>query len=258
MGVLMKVNIVIVVLLLTVTACRTSQQVSEQPTDDHSFVMPSSNEILLERIKDSDVEFEAFSANFRGNLEFDKQTNTFDGQLRIKKDEKIWLTIAKMGIEVLRFCMTQDSIYVLNRMARTLMVRPVSYLTDMVGMSVDLSLVQRVLVGKFEPYMGIDARITESNKGLAIQYQQDNVEYDLNLDTQLFRWISLHLSDPNLRTIQFDYSDYTTLENKQVPATVNIVIKSEIAMTLQLRYSKMTLNQNLTFPFNYTENIQRW
>ena len=90
------------------------------------------------------------------NLDIQAEGNgmSFDnlsGQLRMRNDSIVWLSVtATMGVEVLRAKVSNDSVWILNRMEKTYLAEPLDSLVAKVGMPLSLPLVQTLLLDNNE------------------------------------------------------------------------------------------------------------
>ena len=73
--------------------------------------------------------------------------NDLSGQLRMRKDSLVWLSVtATMGVEVLRAKVSNDSIWIVNRMEKTYLAEPLDSVSAQLGMPLSLPLVQTLLL----------------------------------------------------------------------------------------------------------------
>ena len=92
--------------------------------------------------------FEWLTANLsiqaEGNgMEF----NDLSGQLRMRHDSLIWLNVtATMGVEVLRAKVSNDSVWIVNRLEKTYLAEPLDTVSAQLGMPLSLPLVQILLL----------------------------------------------------------------------------------------------------------------
>ena len=75
----------------------------------------------------------------------------FSGQLRMRKDSLVWFNVtATMGVEVLRAKISNDSIWVLNRLEKTYLAEPLDTISAQLGMPLSLPWVQTLLLDNNE------------------------------------------------------------------------------------------------------------
>ncbi len=127
-----KTNIAILLLsiALLASACSARKKVV-QPTSPQSF------EWLTAKL---DIQ-----AGGNG-LSFDD----LSGQLRMRKDSLVWVSVTAMGIELARMKVSTDSVWLINRIDKTYLAEPVDTISNQLGMSLSLPLVQAQLLGNNE------------------------------------------------------------------------------------------------------------
>ena len=73
--------------------------------------------------------------------------NDLSGQLRMRKDSIVWLNVtATMGVEVLRAKISNDSVWLLNRLEKTYLAEPMDSVSAQLGIPLSLPLVQILLL----------------------------------------------------------------------------------------------------------------
>ena len=79
--------------------------------------------------------FEWLTANMTIQAEVNGQSyNDLSGQLRMRKDSLIWVSVtATMGVEVLRAKVSNDSVWLLNRLEKTYLAEPMDSLDQQIG-----------------------------------------------------------------------------------------------------------------------------
>ena len=122
------------------------------------------------------------------NLDIQAEGNgmSFDnlsGQLRMRNDSIVWLSVtATMGIEVLRAKVSNDSVWVLNRLEKTYLAKPLDTVSAKVGMPLSLPLVQTLLLDNNEGVPPVENQMVQlktfvmGNMAAKIRYK--NVKLD--------------------------------------------------------------------------------
>ena len=92
--------------------------------------------------------FEWLTANMAIQAEVNGQSfNDLSGQLRMRKDSIVWLNVtATMGVEVLRAKISNDSVWLLNRLEKTYLAEPLDSVSAQLGIPLTLPLVQILLL----------------------------------------------------------------------------------------------------------------
>ena len=96
--------------------------------------------------------FEWLTANMDIQAEGNGMTyNDLSGQIRMRKDSIVWFSVtATMGVEALRAKVSNDSIWVLNRLEKTYLAEPLDTVSAQLGMPLSLPLVQTLLLDNNE------------------------------------------------------------------------------------------------------------
>lgn len=114
-------------MLLVATSCA-SRKKTVVPTPPQSFEWLTAN----------------MSIQAEGNsMEF----NDLSGQLRMRNDSLVWLNVtASMGVEVLRAKVSNDSVWLINRLEKTYLAEPLDTVSAQLGMPLSLPLLQTLLL----------------------------------------------------------------------------------------------------------------
>lgn len=114
-------------LLLVATSCA-SRKKTTMPTPPQSFEWLTAN----------------MSIQAEGNgMEF----NDLSGQLRMRNDSLVWLNVtATMGVEVLRAKVSNDSVWLINRLEKNYLAEPLDTVSAQLGMPLSLPLLQTLLL----------------------------------------------------------------------------------------------------------------
>lgn len=92
--------------------------------------------------------FEWLSANMDIQAEGSGQSfNDLSGQLRMRRDSLVWLNVtATMGVEVLRAKVSNDSVWLINRLEKTYLAEPLDTVSAQLGIPLSLPWVQTLLL----------------------------------------------------------------------------------------------------------------
>lgn len=122
-----RITIAILALLLVATSCA-SRKKTVAPTPTQSFEWLTAN----------------MSIQAEGN---GQSFNDLNGQLRIRHDSLVWLSVtATMGVEVMRAKVSNDSVWLINRLEKTYLAEPLDTVSAQLGMPLSLPLLQTLLL----------------------------------------------------------------------------------------------------------------
>ncbi len=156
-------TIALLALLMAATSCA-SRKKTVAPTPPQAFEWMTAN---------LDIQAEGNGMSF----------DNLSGQLRMRRDSIVWLSVtATMGVEVLRAKVSNDSVWVLNRMEKTYLAEPLDSLGAKVGMPLNLPLVQTLLLDNNEGIPPVENQMVQlktfvmGNMAAKIRYK--NVKLD--------------------------------------------------------------------------------
>ena len=156
-------TIALLALLLAASSCA-SRKKTVAPTPPQAFEWMTAN---------LDIQAEGNGMSF----------DNLSGQLRMRNDSIVWLSVtATMGVEVLRAKVSNDSVWVLNRMEKTYLAEPLDSLGAKVGMPLSLPLVQTLLLDNNEGVPPVENQMVQlktfvmGNMAAKIRYK--NVKLD--------------------------------------------------------------------------------
>jgi hypothetical protein len=231
---------------------------------------------LFDQLKKSEIHFSDLSAKFSAEYTKDKKTTSFSGQIRIKHDSLIWISISPiMGIEMLRVVLTNDSIKYLNRISSTYFLRDFNYMNRLLNKALDFDMVQAFLLGNdFSFYengkfkAGIDggqyklstAERHKLKKNLRKNVTSDNIPIQhIWLDPSNFKIIQIVIKEieKDNRKFEANYSEFEEINGQLFPTKLFFAIETgESNVKINVSYSRIVIGQCQNFPFRIPESYQ--
>lgn len=259
-----------VVLIITLTtSCSSTRKIIREPLKEQG------TEYLFNNLKERELQYQHFSAKFNAAFTQNKKETQITGQIRIKRDSLIWVSISPlMGIEMARLQLTNDSIWFINRMDNTYFSGSIEYINKLINSTLDFDMVQSFLTGNdFSHYEnasfkgGIDGSeytLETSNRRKLKKFLKDNREVRiplqriwLNPETFKISRILIRELVPNGRKAEAHYN-YESLDGQFVPNKVKFDVETEKDKTqLNINYSKIIIGDALQFPFRIPEKYTR-
>ncbi len=135
-------KIAFLALLLAATSCA-SRKKTVKPTPLQTFEWLTSN---------LDIQAEG------NGMAFDD----LSGQLRMRNDSLVWLSLtATMGVEVLRAKVSNDSIWMVNRLEKTYLAEPLDSVAVQLGIPISLPWIQTLLLDNNEGLPPVENQIVQ-------------------------------------------------------------------------------------------------
>ena len=213
----------------------------------------------LAAIKLAQLYFNTFNGKAKAKLNINGSTNDVTLNIRIKRDQKIWVSVTAIaGIEVARALITPDSILLINRLQSLYIRQPFSFVYKFTGNRVNYKTVETLLTGNAMPEL--------INDDTAIQTTANTTVLTGSLQDLIYKLIlgdSLKVTQENLgnraegQSLQVNNSVFTQTANKLVPSQIDItsMVKAQ-KIQVNLHYIKIDFDQPLDYPFSIPSRYQ--
>jgi hypothetical protein len=231
---------------------------------------------IYDMMKSHQFEAEWFNGKFKGAYHMPDNKQVFSGQVRIKKDSIIWVSVyAVMNIEVFRLEVRPDSFFFINKLEKNYMSESIAYFKDRFNVDVDFEMLQSVLMGNDFPYYETGVFKLENS---IHNYQLSTVarrklKNEVNDNAELNRilvqniWIdknNYRIVKQNVKVVGQDkaklrvqYDRFEEVEGQLFPSLMVFQLKEDQNTFLELDFSRMIINEEQTFPFRIPDKYER-
>jgi hypothetical protein len=227
-------------------------------------------ENTLESMNNRATVFDFFSTRFAGTASLDGQEMSISGNIRIKQDSLIYISISPLlGIEIARVLITPDSVSMINRLDKTYYIGDMGVINNMLNTQLDFYMLQALLTGNdFKHFSTDDFMITQDRNMLLLQSRNrrplsktiGNISFQQNIwvNTESFRIEENLLYEPlSQRSLRAKYRNPFVLDGQQFPGDISLVITEPgTRADLNIRYGRTTIDQpqsmSLTIPDSYS------
>ena len=158
-----RLAIAFLALLLVATSCA-SRKKTVVPA------LPPTFEWLMAKL---DIEAEGTGQSF----------NDLKGQVRMRRDSLVWLSVtASMGVEVLRAKVSNDSVWLVNRLEKSYLAEPLDTVAAQLGMPLSLPWLQTMLLDNNEGLAPVENQTVQLKTfvmgNLAAKIKYTNIRLD--------------------------------------------------------------------------------
>jgi hypothetical protein len=266
--------ILICVITASLLSCRSTKKIQQAITKRDTTTMQTAKveathadtllaiSKLMDSMKSRQTEFSTFSARAKvlySNKE-GKQPD-FVAFIRMKKDSLIWLSLANdIGIEGIRMLITPDTIKVMDKLAKTIQVRPLSKLQELSQIPFSYADLQHIILG----------RAIFFNEDSVFAYASGSPEHVLfcksggfnnNVSVNADYFIEKSRVDdaiPSLgRRADLFYKDYEWKDGVVFSTLREIFISHKDIFNVQMKFKEYHFNQALTFPFTVPKRFKK-
>jgi hypothetical protein len=248
--------------LFIFNSCSPARKVLKAPLKEEGA------DYLFGKLKEKELQFDWFSAKFSADYSNRGKENSFSGQIRIRKDSLIWISLTPMlGIEAIRLMISQDSVKLINRLNDTYFIGDYEYVNRFLNTNLDYDLLQSILLGNdLQFYEGGKFRAsvdhgeyklsTGERKKLRkfVRNSQENLKIFIQniwLDPENFKISHIDVKEirrDNIKVESF-YSNFEQIEGQLFPKKMKYVIWAENTIKVNAGFSKIVINVPFQFPF---------
>ena len=266
----MRIIVFILTTIVLLASCRSTKKIQTAITKKDTIAIAATDNKIdsaaliksaLAKLNENYVDFKTFSGkvdvDYRGG---DDKHYDVNANLRMYKDSLIWVSVnAVFGIEAMRMLITPDSVFLLDKLNKTYLVRSIDYLQEVSSLPLTLSTLQNLLVGN--PVF-IDSIVSFSNDNNTISLLSVGNSFKNLVTINGNNNVLIHskLDDIDItrsRTADLNYDDYETKKSKLFSSKRRITIAEKNKLDVSLNFKKYDFNDEVNFPFSIPKNYKR-
>ena len=214
----------------------------------------SANHILRE-VERNQFEFDNLATKFNVKVKGDNSIG-LKGQLRMQNDSVIWVSVSlKLGIEMARVMITEDSVKFINRTEKTYLAESIDDFKSQLPSEATISFLQDMLVGN-------EIQFNDNEKFKASI--EDN-SYKLASEKNTF-WVTpktfkVNRQQPTTNgqqpTVIINYDNFQEINGKLLPTKIILDTNDEFDINIEIDYTEVKVGEKLEFPFNISKKYSR-
>ena len=267
-----RISLYLIIILFALSSCRSKKVL----TDNASIVGYTDVDLIYKHLSENEFKADWFSGKFKGVYHSPDKKQGFSGQIRIRKDSLIWVSLtAVMNIEVARIEITPDSFTFINRLEKTYVKSSIKYLRERIGANVDFEMLQAVILGNDFPYYQTNVfklhdkannylLSTVSRRKLRKQGDTPDPKSKIlvqniwvNKETYKIDKQTVKIVGSDKTKLRVFYDDFRDVEDKLFPFDLIVKLKEDERSYIEFNYNSVEINNKLRFPFRvprkYTE-----
>ena len=258
--------LLVVLVVLMVNSCGTKTAT----TEEYGKIELLSPKKIIDESDSKFVSPEYMSATLKVKYQAKKKKMSFNANLRIEKDKKIWLNISFLGISFARGIVTPEGVSMYERQNNTTFTGDFKYLSKLLGIELDFYQLQSLLLGKPIQDVKVDKYKTKVSKNsYLLEYNnnrklaknaKNNGDYikrywyntkNIELERQL-------MSQPDRKmTLMVNNKNYELFGDKYlIPEDINLQIIDESVTLVEIEYKGIKVDRKLSFPYKIPKDYK--
>ena len=245
------------------SACKSKRGIIKAPIKEEG------PEYLFSKLKQNELKFNTFEARFSIEYNQNRTYHDFKGQIRMVKDSLIWISFNQdLGIEIARLMITEDSVKFLDRFNKQYLITDYNFINNFLNTNIDFGILQSIILGNdFEYYEMVEFRasidgglyrLSTSGRSKLKKYVR-NVEdaeriflQNTWLNPENFKIVQVKMKEltKDSKKLTAEYSEFKDINDQLFPNEVDYLIEADNAISVEVKYNRITLNEKLRFPFN--------
>ncbi|WHF50527.1 DUF4292 domain-containing protein [Chryseobacterium gotjawalense] len=260
----MKKYILASAFMITLISCKTKMAV-ENPISTTAPVASSAN--FFSKINEK-TDFQQLKINSRIIAETGKFIPPLDATIYIEKDQKVWINMVAIFLNVGRAIATPQGIKGYEKWNKTYIESDFSYLNSLLNVNfIDYGALQNLLLGKtFIPVTDKDFKLTKNAQGYLLTSEK-NLSFQTNGKISQYSAALTYNNEMDLENVslqkidapdqlEVSYSNWENFENMKLPKNVKIIIKGSKNSQILLentKFESLKMEAPYSVPNNYTK-----
>jgi len=175
-----------------------------------------------------------------------------NADIRIKKNEIIWVNIKILGFPVAKALITPTKVSYYEKINNTYFEGDFSMLSNWLGTDLDFQKVQNLFLGKAIDDLSKGNWISEINEKLFKLSQASTTdiakEFYFEAANYLLKKETITQASQN-RALEIQYPSYNQVERIFLPNAINIKATQKEKISIAIEYKNTTFNENLSYTY---------
>ena len=241
-------SIISAFLIVFLIGCKSKQSVTTAAANENTEV----SKVINGHYKN---EHDFTTLNIRANAKYEdeKQSHSMNADIRIKKDEIIWINIKFLGIPMAKAMITPTKVSYYEKINNTYFEGDFSMLSNWLGTDLDFNKVQNLFLGKAIDDLTKDKWVSEviekmfklslpNDSDVAKEFYFEGANYLLKKET-------INQASKS-RNLEIRYPSYKEDKGMFLPNEINIKAEQKDKIAIDIEYKNTTFNENLSYPYS--------
>jgi hypothetical protein len=237
-------------------SCKSKQLLA---TSEASDAISTQN--IIAKHNNNKFDFSTLYIKASAKYEDDKQTQNITAEIKIKKDEKILVSVRFLGITMAKALITPTSVQYYEKINGSYFEGDYVALSNWLGTDLDYAKVQNMLLGKaLDDLSKGKYKATISDKLYKLEdIDKNKAQKDFYFEAEQFLIRKQEIAQPDLeRKIRVIYPQYQKQNDLFLPLLLNIEAnQKEKKTTIDVDYKSVTLNEEFGFPYSVPDGYER-
>lgn len=241
-------RISVIVLIVLVSACKAKKSVGELAANEEL----AATKVIQEHYK-NELDFKTVNIRSSAKYKDDKQTQTVSADIRIIKNEKIWINVKFLGFPAAKALITPNRVRYYEKINNTYFDGNFELLSNWLGTDLDFQKVQNLLLGKAlddltkTKYLAsIEEEMYKLNEK---KISATEKEFYFEAANFLVKKEKITQKKEN-RSLEVEYPSFTKQDKMFLPNQIFVKAIQEDQVTIAIQYKNITFDEDLNTSFS--------
>jgi hypothetical protein len=216
---------------------------------------------IIQKHYNNKQNFKTLYIKSSANYKDDKQSQSVSAEIKIKKDEKILISIRVLGITMAKALITPKEVKYYDKINGNYFDGDYALLSRWLGTDLNFQKVQNMLIGQcLEDLSDGNYQTIKQDNGYKVVSMADaNTNIAYYFDAEQFLINKEEIAQPAQgRILQLSYPNHQTFAEAIMPKNLIIdAIQNENRTNISINYNSITFNEELSFPYSVPESYER-
>jgi len=236
------------ILLFFLIGCKSKQSVATAAANENTEVSK-----IIKAHYANEHDFKTLNIRANAKYEDEKQSHSMNADIRIKKDEIIWINIKFFGIPMAKALITPTKVSYYEKINSTYFEGDFSTLSNWLGTDLDFNKVQNLFIGKSMDDLTKDKWVAEINEKLfKLSKPTDTAitkEFYFEAANYLLKRETIAQASQN-RALEIHYPSHKLVEKMFLPNAIIIKASQKDKISIDIEYKNTTFNENLSYSYS--------
>jgi hypothetical protein len=240
-------GILAVVLAFLLIGCKSKQAVASAAAKDTAEISKIINGHYA-----NETNFKTLNIKANAKYEDPSQSHSLNADIRIKKNEIIWINIKILGFPIAKALITPAKVSYYEKINNTYFEGDFSMLSNWLGTDLDFQKVQNLLLGKSIDDLlkgnwisGINDKLFKLSQA---QTTDISKEFYFEAANFLLKKETITQASQN-RALEIQYPSYKEVERIFLPNEIYIKATQKDKISIAIEYKNTTFNENLNYSY---------
>lgn len=240
-------------------SCKSKAVLADAKDSENNEKVMSSDKIIQNHYNTKN-EFSTLYIRSSAKYRDENQSQNVSAEIKIKKDEKILVSIRFLGITMAKALITPSQVKYYEKINGTYFEGDFQSLSQWLGTDLDFIKIQNMLLGQ-----PIDDLTKENYTFVTIDnfYKlnrvEDKTEKTFSFETEKYLLKKQEVAQTEKqRLFEVNYSNFQNFTTAFLPSNLNInAIQKKGKTEISIDYNSITLNEELSFPYSVPDGYDR-